>query len=128
MNCASDTGWNAFLTAHGITAAEVQSYMRMRLEILGFIENRFRQGIRIAPSEIEDYYKKTLIPQYPKGETPPSLDSVAPRIEEILLQQQVTALFVAWLENLRKQGDVEVLDPAFLSASSPSTASAGGIH
>jgi len=37
---------------------------------------------------------------------------VSPRIQEILLQQQVNALFGEWLQNLRKQGDVEVLDPA----------------
>jgi hypothetical protein len=36
---------------------------------------------------------------------------VAPRIEEILLQKQVNALFDDWLRNLRKQGDIEVLDP-----------------
>ena len=42
----------------------------------------------------------------------PPLSDVAPRIEEILLEQQVTVLFDTWLDNLRKQGDVEILDPA----------------
>ena len=37
---------------------------------------------------------------------------MAPRIEEILLEQQVNVMFGTWLDNLRKQGDVEVLDPA----------------
>ena len=43
------------------------------------------------------------------------LRRVSPRIEEILLQQQVNVLFDEWLTNLRKQGDVEVLDPALES-------------
>ncbi|HEX8712739.1 MAG TPA: hypothetical protein VF730_12755, partial [Terracidiphilus sp.] len=46
------------------------------------------------------------------GVSAPPLDQVKPRIEEILLEQQVNDLFDAWLENLRAQGDVEILDPA----------------
>jgi hypothetical protein len=86
--------------------------MRLRLEILRFIETRFRQGIRISQQEIEAYYRNTLLPQYKPGSKIPPLEAVSARIEEILLQQQVNALFSAWLENLRKQGDVEILDPA----------------
>ena len=112
QNCASRDGWTAFLTARGLTAARVETYLRHRLEVLGFIEQRFRQGIRITPEEIEAYYRQTLLPQYAAGEAIPKLEAVAPRIEEILLQQQVNILFDDWLKNLRKQGDVEVLDPA----------------
>jgi peptidyl-prolyl cis-trans isomerase SurA len=110
-NCASDSGWAKFLTAHDLTAEEVKAYMRNRMEILNFIVTRFQQGIRISPEEIADYYNKTLLPQYPAGEIVPPLKEVAPRIEEILLQQQVNALFDDWLKNLREQGDIEVLDP-----------------
>lgn len=112
FNCASEQGWKAFLAAHGLTPKQVESYLRSRIEILRFIEQRFRQGIRIAPEEIQSYYKKTLLPQYAAGEAIPPLNAVAPRIEEILLEQQVNVLFDQWLDNLRKQGDVEVLDPA----------------
>jgi hypothetical protein len=115
-NCASDAGWTAFLAAHGLTAGRVQSYLRYRVEILRFIEQRFRQGIRVSPQEIETYYRETLRPQYAKGEAIPTLDQVSPRIEEILLQQRVNVLFDDWLTNLRKQGEVEVLDPALETA------------
>ncbi len=111
QNCASDAGWKAFLTAHGLTEERVEAYLRYRLEILRFIEQRFRQGIQISPQQIDLYYHETLAPQYAPGETVPPLDQVAPRIQEILLQQQVNVLFDNWLTNLRQQGDVEVLDP-----------------
>lgn len=116
LHCSTDAGWEAFLTQHGLTEAEVENYLRMRLAILTFIEQRFQQGIRIPPEDVEKYYRDTLTPQYRKGDTPPPLDKVAPRIEEILLQQQVNVLFGAWLDNLRKQGDVEILDPALEAA------------
>lgn len=116
MHCSTDAGWKAFLRDHNLTEAQVEHYMRIRLEVLAFIEDRFRQGIRIPDEDVEKYYRETLVPQYGAGETPPALEKVAPRIREILLQEQVNLLFGTWLDNLRKQGDVEVLDPALKSA------------
>ncbi len=112
QNCATDAGWSAMLAAHHLTPERVNAYLRYRLEILRFIEQRFRQDIRISQEQIADYYNKTLLPQYKPGEPVPSLDAVAPRIQEILLEQQVNVLFDNWLTNLRQQGDVEILDPA----------------
>jgi len=111
-NCVTDAGWNAFLASHGLSAERVEAYVRYRLEILRFIEERFRQGIQISQQQIEDYYHNTLLPQYAPGEAVPPLDQVASRIQEILLEQQVNVLFDNWLDNLRQQGDVEVLDPS----------------
>jgi hypothetical protein len=123
LNCATAEGWARFLTTQGLTGKEVDDYIQQRLEFLAFIENRFQQGIRIAPEEVEDYYKKTLVPEYAKGQTPPPLQNVSQRIEEILLQEHVNSMFDAWLVNLRKQGDVEILDPAL---ETPGESSQGG--
>jgi peptidyl-prolyl cis-trans isomerase SurA len=119
-DCKSDAGWKAFLEHHELTPAQVESYMRHRIEILNFIELRFRQGIRITPEEVETYYTGTLLPQYSSGEKPPPLQQVSSRIEEILLQQRVNVLFDNWLSNLRKQGQIEVLDPALETADAAS--------
>ncbi len=116
LNCASEDGWRTFLDTHGLTQEKVFGYFRNRLEILSFIEQRFRSGIHIPPQDVENYYRNTLLPQYKTGETVPALDKVAPRIEEILLQQQLTAMFAEWLTNLRSQGDVEILDPSLESS------------
>jgi len=121
QNCATDAGWKLFLAAHGLTSERVESYLRYRLEILSFIEQRFRQGIQVSPQQIDEYYHQTLLPQYKPGEAVPPLDQVAPRIQEILLEQQVNVLFDAWLTNLRGQGDVEILDPSLESAPTQNT-------
>ena len=125
QNCATDEGWKAFLSAHDLTPERVDAYLRYRLEILRFIELRFRPGIRIAPQDIETYYRNTLLPEYGPGDAVPVLEKVSPRIAEILLQQQVTAMFDEWLTNLRKQGDVEVVDPAFASDDAVETPATG---
>jgi parvulin-like peptidyl-prolyl isomerase len=126
LNCASEEGWKAFLAARGLTSERVQTYLRRRIQILRFIEERFRQGIRITPEEIETYYRETLLPQYAAGEAIPPQAEVAPRIQEILLQRQVNALFDDWLKNLRKQGDVEVLDPSLEAPEAQGGAGKGG--
>jgi hypothetical protein len=125
QDCATDAGWRDFLAGHGLTPAEIENYFRRRIEILRFIELRFRQGIRISREQIAAYYHDTLLPMYAPGEKIPPLDQVAPRIEEILLQQHVNSLFSDWLTNLRKQGEIEVLDPALESAMDPAQQGAG---
>jgi len=123
-DCKSDAGWKTFLSHHELTPARVENYLRLRMEILNFIELRFRQGIRITPDEIETYYSGKLLPQYPVGQKPPPLQQVSSRIEEILLQQRVNVLFDTWLSNLRKQGQIEVLDPALETANAASDSGA----
>ena len=54
------------------------AYLRYRMEILRFIELRFRPGIRISPQEIEAYYHDTLLPQYRQGEAVPPLERGIP--------------------------------------------------
>ena len=119
QNCATDSGWKAFLDAHDLKPERVEAYLRYRLEILRFIELRFRQGIQISQQQIESYYHDVLLPQYAPGDAIPPLEQVAQRIQEILLQQQVNVIFGNWLDDLRRQGDVEVLDPALAPPADP---------
>src|SRR6185437_12575674 len=119
VDCSTDAGWKSFLTAHGLTQYRVEAYLRNRMEILRFIEQRFRQGIQIGEQQIETYYHDTLVPEYPAGTSIPPLKEVSKRIEEILLEQQVNELFDNWLDNLRGQGDVEILDPSLEAARTP---------
>jgi peptidyl-prolyl cis-trans isomerase SurA len=115
-NCSTDAGWADFLKKHDLTERRVRAYLRGRMEILRFIEMRFKQGIQISQQDVEVYYRNTLVPQYQAGQAVPPMNAVAPRIEEILLQQQVNSMFSGWLESLRNQGEVEVLDPSLEAA------------
>lgn len=84
------------------------------MAILRFIDLRFRSGIRIAPDQISAYYQKTLVPALEKNhETAPALSDVSGRIQEILLEQQVSGLFQDWLSSLRDQGNIRIVDEAY---------------
>lgn len=111
-HCDTDAGWTRFAADHGFSVAEVRQRWRLRMQVLRFIEQRFRMGIQISQAEIDTYYKNKLVPAYQKSHaTPPAESSINSRIEEILLQQQVTNLLDDWLKLLRAQGSVRVLSP-----------------
>jgi len=111
-HCETDPGWQAFLKAKGLTEKEVEAHWKQRMMTLSFIQSRFGSGVRITPAEIADYYHKVLIPQL-HGETPPALQTISSRIEEILLQQRVSSLLLEWLQSLKSEGSVSILDPAY---------------
>ena len=129
QHCETDEGWRRFLAAHGYTVEEFHRRWKERMQILSFIEVRFRTGIRIAKPEIEHYYRDTFVPQFEarKGKAPP-LEAVAQRIDEVLLQQHVNVLLNDYLRSLKDAGNVQILDPAFnelgnQSSPAPATAS-----
>ncbi len=116
--CTTEEGWKSFLAAHDLTEAEVFAHWKQRLAILKFIDLRFRSGIRISNQEIDDYYKKSIVPAYQRQhQKPPPLSDISQRIQELLLQQQVNDLLQDWLKTLRREGSVQILDPAYGSSS-----------
>jgi peptidyl-prolyl cis-trans isomerase SurA len=111
-HCETDDGWKKYLGDHGFTEKEFRARWKLRMQLLKFIEVRFRNGINIKDSEIKAYYEKTMLPEYAKRNvTPPKLDTIQKRIEEVLLQQEVGALLQDWLKSLRAQGSVRIITP-----------------
>jgi hypothetical protein len=112
FHCETQAGWEKFLATEGFTEESLTSLWRQRMEVMAFIEMRFRMGIKISPEEIQEYYAKTLLPQYTAQQVkPPPVKEIASRIQEVLLQQQVSKLLDDWLESLRAQGNVVVRHP-----------------
>lgn len=114
IGCSTEEGWDSFLKANGLSEQQAEDRWRQRLEILKFINIRFGAGIRISRQDIQKYYQSTVLPQFEKlKEKPPTLESTSPRIREILMQQQVNSMLRGWLQSLREQGTVQILDPRY---------------
>jgi hypothetical protein len=110
--CETDAGWEKFVASHGFTMPELVERWRQRMEILKFIEMRFRAGIEITPAQIEAYYDKNMLPEYAKVKaTPPKLEVISDRIQEVLLEQQVSNLLSDWLTSLKAEGNVRIMRP-----------------
>jgi peptidyl-prolyl cis-trans isomerase SurA len=112
FHCETQAGWDRYLATEGFTEQSLIRLWRQRMEVLAFIELRFRMGIKISPQDIQTYYEKTLLPQYAAQHvTPPPVESISSRIQEVLLQEQVSNLLADWLVSLRAQGSVVLLHP-----------------
>ena len=82
------------------------------MEVLAFIEQRFRMGVKISAAQIKDYYDHELRAQYAaQHASPPPLATISNRIQQVLLERQVSGLLDDWLNSLRAQGTVVVLHP-----------------
>ncbi len=110
--CQTKAGWDHFLADHGFTEDSFFARWKERMTVLSFIEDRFELGINIKPEQIQNYYEKTLVPEYQRQHTsPPKLEAITGQIREVLLQQQISNLLQDWLKSLRAQGSVVVLHP-----------------
>jgi peptidyl-prolyl cis-trans isomerase SurA len=111
-DCDTKAGWDKDLAHQGFTEASLLELWKQRMEVLAFIERRFKQGVKISQQQIDTYYEKTLLPLYAaQHATAPPVDAISDRIQQILLQQQVSNLLSDWLQSLRAQGSVVVLHP-----------------
>jgi peptidyl-prolyl cis-trans isomerase SurA len=112
-NCETEAGWKKYIADQGFTLEELRMRWRERMEVLQFIEERFRSGITISDDQVREYYEKTLLPQYAQqNATAPKLETISKRVQEILLQQQVGNLLADWLKSLRAQGTVRTIQPS----------------
>jgi hypothetical protein len=112
FHCETDAGWQKFVEAQGFTVPEVEQRERTQLEILHYIEIRFRAGIHITPEQIKDYYDHTLVPKETRLKaTAPPLDTISDQIEQILMEEQVSNLLGDWLKSLKAQGTVRMMKP-----------------
>jgi hypothetical protein len=97
-----------------ISEEEVRQALAGQESILRLIDQRLRPQAVVEPSEIEAYYRGTLVPDLAKeGNQPvPPLGDVESRIREILVQQKIDALLDDWLKRLRSRGDVQLFGSA----------------
>ncbi len=113
-HCETEAGWAAFLKARGLTPDEVEDSWRQRLIILDYLNLRFRSGIRIPSADVQKYYQANMVPEFEKKhQKAPPLKALAPRIQEVLMQQQVSKQIDEWETTLRQEGSVQILVPAY---------------
>ena len=104
-----DREWQAALAQYGFTQAEVEEHMAHDLDLLRFVDRRFRPTIQIEPSDIERYYRETLMPQLLKAGAPdPPLADVSAQISELLTQRALDEQLNRWLQTLRQEGKIQM--------------------
>jgi len=73
------------------------------------LSQRFSRVIIVSLKEIEDYYHQVYIPtQKEKGADPKPMIEILDEIESILRQERIKEQVEEWLENLKKNANIQV--------------------
>jgi parvulin-like peptidyl-prolyl isomerase len=108
---ADDAQWRATLAKYGLDEEDVRERVEQQVNLLRFVEVRFRPSIHVDPRAVEAYYKNTFVPQVrAAGQQPPPLQQAKAGIEELLVQQRIDDLLSAYLKNLRAQSHIRRVD------------------
>lgn len=104
------SAYSESLQSLGMTEPQVLKRLELYQRTLQMINNRLRPAATPDPSEVEDYYKNTFVPEYAKahGGPPPALDDVREQISEILVQKKMNGLLDNWLDRLKSTHRVTI--------------------
>jgi len=98
----SEAGWQAALARYGLTEDELKKRIALQVDIMGLVDARLRPNVVIDSKSIESYYSQELLPQLRQsGAQQVPLAEVTPKIKELLTQQKMNQMLVAWLQDLR---------------------------
>jgi hypothetical protein len=105
----SEAGWQAALVRYGLTENELKQRLALQVDLLRLVDARLRPNVVIDSKSIESYYNRELLPQLQQsgaGQVP--LAEVTPKIKELLTQQKMNQLLVAWLQDLRSGSQIRM--------------------
>jgi len=104
---ATPEGWQAVLSRGGLTEEELKQHVSQQLDLMRLVDARLRPNVSVDSKSIESYYNQQLLPQLRQsGAKEVPLAEVTPKIKELLTQQQMDQLLVAWLQNLRSGSEI----------------------
>ena len=91
------------LDRHSLTEDELRSFLRRQMDVLRFIDFRFRTGLDASVDAVGGYYKDVYAPRVRQleGREPEPLAEVRGRLREVVLQEKVDELLDDWLKSVR---------------------------
>jgi SurA-like protein len=104
--------WEQTLRTLHITQEELKSRVEWQLQVMKFLDYRFRQFVIVDQKEIRDYYSNNLLPALAaKGikEQPP-LPEVEEKIREILTEEKLDVQLDEWLKSLKESASIEIFN------------------
>jgi parvulin-like peptidyl-prolyl isomerase len=109
----SDARLREGLSAYTLTEDQLRQQLLWQLEVLRFIDERFRPGVVVTDDEVRSYYEQhraELTRQNPKSAT---LEALEPRIRQSLEGERINQNFTQWLEQSRRSKRIQYHQEAF---------------
>jgi len=93
-----------------IDIGALRDRLRWQLQVMKFIDYRFRQFVVVDTKEIEAYYQNQFLPELQKRNAlpAPELVEVEEKIRKILTEEKLNTQVDEWLASLRKDATIEI--------------------
>jgi peptidyl-prolyl cis-trans isomerase SurA len=103
--------WQSTLARYGLQESELKTRVALQFDLIRLVDARLRPNVTIDTQSIESYYNQELLPQLRQsGAQEVPLVDASPKIKELLTQQKVSQLLVAWLHDLRAGSEIRTPD------------------
>ena len=109
QNCASDAGWNTFLKSHGLTPERVRSLSALPARDSALYRATIPAGHSNLRAADRNLLRRHAVAAIRARRNHSAAEPGGFAHSGDSAEQQVNMLFDNWLNNLRQQGDVEVL-------------------
>jgi hypothetical protein len=103
----SEAAFRERLQKVGLEQAALREIARHRIEILKYVDFRFRAFVFVKPEEIERYYREVALPRMRnRGGNVRTLDEMRAEIEAILADEKVNAELDRFFDETRQQAQI----------------------
>ena len=91
------------LAANRLTEAIVTKHLEWQVEFLRFVEYRFKPGVEVSESDLNEFYATQVKEWQAQGKPVPTLEEVRPDLERLLTSKYVDQALDRWLGDQRTQ-------------------------
>jgi len=96
----------------GLSAAQVRELLASQIYVERYLDYKFRPSVQVASSNVEEYYRKELVPELQKKHQPvPPRAKVDEQIRELLAQRGISDLAGKWLDETKSRLKIQIMPP-----------------
>lgn len=98
----------------GLTAERLREIVSERVEIVKYLDFRFRSFVVVTPQEVEGHYRDSYVPRFRRrspGRVVPKLEEARAEIEKALAEEKVSSDMGKFLEDVRGDAEIVILSP-----------------
>ena len=109
----SDARLRQALSKYGLTEDQLLAKLLWQLQVLRFIDQRFRSGAQVTDREVRDYYDAHRAGLERENPGAKGFEALAPKIRSTLEEDEINRSFFQWLDQARRRERIEFKQEAF---------------
>ena len=98
------------LAKYGLTPAELENDLARQIDLLTFLDIRFRPAVQVPDRDIASYFQTNIKPKLPKDSSA-GVEEYRSQIDTILTEQRADSDMAVWLRDQRKRTKIRYLEP-----------------